>query len=177
MIGVIVLTPLLDILAGTAVEPQLDNFRTYPALLAIIAPLVSDAGALGGILSSRISSKLHLGVIRPRGWPEGAAWLDGSLVVGFGLVAFTGVGTLGYLYSLVHGTSPGAGVMIGGTLLAGVLSIGVVLVFGYYIAILSFRFGLDPDNQSVPIITSVMDLVGVLAFLFVLSLFGVTGHG
>ncbi len=177
MIGVIVLTPLLDILAGTAVEPQLDNFRTYPALLAIIAPLVSDAGALGGILSSRLSSKLHLGVIRPRGWPEGAAWLDGSLVVGFGLVAFTGVGTLGYLYSLVHGTSPGAGVMIGGTLLAGVLSIGVVLVFGYYIAILSFRFGLDPDNQSVPIITSVMDLAGVLAFLFVLSLFGVTGHG
>jgi mgtE-like transporter len=174
MVGVIALTPLLDILAGTAVEPQLNHFRTYPALLAIIAPLVSDAGALGGILSSRLSSKLHLGVIRPSGWPEGPAWLDASLVVAFGLVAFTAVGTLGYVYSLFHGASPGAGVMIGGTLLAGVLSIAVVLVFGYYIAVMSFRFGLDPDNQSVPIITSVMDLAGVLAFLFVLSLFGVT---
>ena len=177
MVGVILLTPLLDILAGTAVEPQLKHFETYPALLAIIAPLVSDAGALGGILSSRLSSKLHLGVIRPRGWPEGLAWLDASLVVAFGMFAFAGVGTLGYVYSLFRGTSPGAGVMIGGTLIAGALAIVVVVFFSYYIAVLSYRFGLDPDNQSVPIITSVMDLAGVLAFLFVLSLFGVTGHG
>ena len=61
--------------------------------------------------------------------------------------------------------------------MAGVLSIAIVIVFGYYIAVVSFRFGLDPDNQSVPIITSVMDLAGVVAFLFVLSLFGVTSHG
>jgi mgtE-like transporter len=177
MVGVILFTPVLDILAGTAVEPHLRSFQTYPALLAIIAPLVSDAGALGGILSSRLSSKLHLGVIRPRGWPDNAAWLDASLVVGFGLVAFTSVGVLGYVYSLFRGASPGAGVMIGGTLLAGALSIGVVLVFSYYVAVASFRFGLDPDNQSVPIITSVMDLAGVLAFLLVLSMLGVTSHG
>ena len=44
----------------------------------------------------------------------------------------------------------------------------------YYMAVVSFRFGLDPDNQSVPIITSVMDLAGVVCFLFVLSVFGVT---
>ena len=65
MVGVIVLTPFLDILAGTVVEPHLQHFVRYPALLAIIAPLVSDLGAIGGILSSRLSSKLHLGVISP----------------------------------------------------------------------------------------------------------------
>ena len=176
MVGVIALTPLLDILAGTAVEPQLQNFKQYPALLAVIAPLVSDLGAIGGIFSSRLSSKLHLGVISARGQPDAAAWLDGSFAVGFGLLAFTAVGTLGYVYSLVHGPSPGAGVMIGGTLLAGIIAIAVDLVFSYYIAVLSFRIGLDPDNQSVPIITSVMDLAGVVSFLFVLSVFGVTGH-
>ena len=174
MVGVIALTPLLDILAGTVVEPHLQHFVRYPALIAIIAPLVSDLGAIGGILSSRLSSKLHLGVISPRGRPEGAAWLDGSLAVGFGLVAFTAVGTLGYAYSLVRGPSPGAGIMIGGTLLAGVIAIAIAVVFSYYVAILSFRFGLDPDNQSVPIITSVMDLAGVVCFLFVLAIFGVT---
>jgi mgtE-like transporter len=176
MVGVIALTPLLDILAGTAVEPQLQNFKQYPALLAVIAPLVSDLGAIGGILSSRLSSKLHLGVISARGRPDAVAWLDGSVAVGFGIVAFTAVGTLGYVYSLFHGPTPGAGVMIGATLLAGIIAIAVDLVFSYYIAILSFRIGLDPDNQSVPIITSVMDLAGVVSFLFVLSVFGVTGH-
>ena len=111
---------------------------------------------------------------RPRGRPEAAAWLDGSLAVGFGLVAFTAVGTLGYVYSLARGPSPGADVMIGATLLAGLIAIGVDLVFSYYVAVISFRFGLDPDNQSVPILTSVMDLAGVVSFLFVLSVFGVT---
>jgi mgtE-like transporter len=176
MTGVILLTPMLDILAGTAVEPKLASLARYPALIAIIAPLVSDLGALGGILSSRLSSKLHLGVITPRGRPEGPAWLDASLVVGFGLVAFVLVGSLGYGYSLLAGPSPGPGIMIGATLLAGVIALAVDLIFSYYVAIVSYRFGLDPDNQSVPIITSVMDLAGALSFLFVLAVFGVTTH-
>jgi mgtE-like transporter len=176
MTGVIVLTPILDILAGTAVEPNLDRFHQFPALIAIIAPLVSDAGALGGILCSRLSSKLHLGVITPRGRPEAPAYLDASLIVAFGVVAFTAVGTLGYIYSLFVGRSPGAVIMIGGTLLAGMMAIAMTIVTSYYLAILTYRRGLDPDNQTVPIITSVMDLFGVLSFLAVLSLLGVTGH-
>ena len=66
--------------------------------------------------------------------------------------------------------------MIGGTLLAGMMAIAMTIVTSYYLAILSYRRGLDPDNQTVPIITSVMDLFGVLSFLAVLSLLGVTGH-
>jgi mgtE-like transporter len=178
MVFVIVVTPLFDVAAGTFVEPQLGRFATFPALLVIIPPLVSDAGALGGIFSSRISSKLHLGVITPSGRPEIPAYLDASLVFGFGVMAFLAVGTLGYGYSLLVGRSPGAGVMVGGTLLAGVLATMITIVFSYYIAILSYRFGLDPDNQSIPIITSVMDLAGVLCFLAVLSVLGarVPGH-
>jgi mgtE-like transporter len=177
MVGVIVLTPLLDILAGTLVEPRIDRFHAYPGLLAVIPPLVSNAGALGGILSSRLSSKLHLGVISPRVRPEAPALLDGVLVSAFGVVAFFAVGLLGYLYGLVAGRSLGPGVMIGGTMLTGVLVTAIALVVAYYVAILSARFGLDPDNQSVPIITSVMDLAGVICFLLVLSLLGVATNG
>jgi mgtE-like transporter len=180
MTAVILLTPLLDILAGTVIEKRLDTFLALPGLLVIVPPLVSDAGALGGILSSRLASKLHLGVISPRGWPEAPAILDGSLIVGFGVVAFTLVGTLGFAYSvLAHQPNPGAGTMIGGTLVAGMMATAITLVVSYYIAVLTFRFGLDPDNHSVPIITSVMDLAGVLCFLFVLSVFGVhvIAHG
>lgn len=177
MVAVILLTPLLDIMAGAVVEPRLERFHVFPALIVIIPPLVSDAGALGGILCSRLSSKLHLGVISPRGRPEGPAYLDASLIVGFAAVAFTAVGTVGYLYSLVFGRSPGAVVMIGGTLAAGAISTVITIVVSYYIAVLTARFGLDPDNHAVPIITSVMDLAGVISFLFVLSLLGVGSHG
>jgi cation transporter-like permease len=39
------------------------------------------------------------------------------------------------------------------------------------------RFGLDPDNQGVPIITSLMDLAGVAAVLFAMGVSGATIHG
>jgi mgtE-like transporter len=52
----------------------------------------------------------------------------------------------------------------------------VAIPVAYYIAVITTRFGLDPDNHSVPIITSAMDLVGVVSFLAVLAVFGVTGH-
>jgi mgtE-like transporter len=173
MTGVILLTPLLDILAGTVVEPRIDHFTAFPGLLVIIPPLVSNAGALGGILSSRLSSKLHLGLISTRMWPERLAWADASLVMASGLVAFTLVGTLGFLYGVLVHKSLGPGVMIGGTVVTGVITTLIAILVGYYVAVLSSRFGLDPDNQSVPIITSVMDLAGIITFLLVLSLFGV----
>ena len=76
-------------------------------------------GALGGILSSRLSSKLHLGVISPKALPEPIALLDSALVVVSGLFAFLAVGTIGYVYGLFRGANLGPGVMIGGTVLTG----------------------------------------------------------
>ena len=53
----------------------------------------------------------------------------------------------------------------------------MTLVMGYYLAVITYRFGLDPDNQGVPIITSVMDLTGVAVVLFVMTSSGVLPHG
>src|SRR5437870_1507156 len=145
--------------------------------MVTIPSLVSNAGALGGILSSRLSSKLHLGVISTKAFPEPIALLDSALVFVSGLVAFVAVGTIGYVYGLFRGANLGPGVMIGGTVLTGVIATVISCFVGYYVAVLSARFGLDPDNQSVPTITSVMDLAGVVSFLVVLSLLGVVTHG
>lgn len=178
MLAVVLLTPLLDILAGAVLEPRLERFVEFPVLLVLVPPFVASAGALGGVLSSRLSSKLQLGIVTPRGRPEPAALLDAGLVAGSALVTFAFLGALGVLYTVISGSpSPGAWVLVGGALLAGMLATLIVaLPVSYYIAILTTRFGLDPDNHSVPTITSVMDLSGVLALLFVLSLLGVAAH-
>ena len=62
-------------------------------------------------------------------------------------------------------------------MLAGLLVLPLILVAGYYLAVLTSRFGLDPDNHAVPIITSVMDLAGVVALLLAMSLSGVALNG
>lgn len=178
MTGVILLTPLLDILAGGLLQAREPALAFVPALYLLIPPFVSQAGALGGILSSRLTSKLQLGVITARGRPEAPALVDASLILAFGLVVFTLIGVVTVALSNLTGLGhPGATTVIAGTLLAGVMALPITMVVAYYLAILTTRFGLDPDNQGVPIITSLMDLVGVACVLFAMSLLGVALHG
>ncbi len=178
MVAVILLTPLLDIAAGALLQAKEPVLTALPGLLILIPPFVSQAGALGGILSSRLSSKLQLGLITPRGLPEAPARLDAGLVIVFGVTIFMFIGAVAAVLSNMTGLAhPEAGTMIAGTLLAGVLALPVLIAVGYYLAIVTSRFGLDPDNQSVPIITSVMDLVGVAAVLIAMATLGVAVNG
>ena len=74
-------------IANALVEKRLAAFTTLPALLVLVPPFLEDTGALGGILASRLSSKLHLGLIEPTPRPQRAAWADFRLIAifaGFG---------------------------------------------------------------------------------------------
>jgi mgtE-like transporter len=175
MAGVGALAPLLDVFAGAVLEAHRTELDAIPGILILIPPFVSQAGALGGILSSRLSSKLQLGVITPRGRPERPALVDATTVVTLGIVVFTAIGAITALLASLTGVArPAAGTMVAGAVLAGLLVLPVTLVVGYYVAVLTTRFGLDPDNHGVPTITSTLDLTGVAAVLFVMSVLGVT---
>jgi len=178
MTATILLTPILDILSGGLQQARLAELTAVPVLLLLIPPFVSQAGALGGIFSSRITSKLQIGVITPSGRPDTPAIVDGSIVLGLSLVVFTLIGAISWALGATTGLPgmPGAWMLIGATLLAGVLVTPLTVLAGYYLAIITYRFGLDPDNQGVPIITSVMDLAGVAVILIVMTSSGVL-HG
>jgi mgtE-like transporter len=174
MLAVVALSPLLDIVAGALLQAHSGELQAVPAVLILIPPFVSQAGALGGILSSRLSSKLQLGVITPRGRPEIPALVDGAIVIVFGVVDFTTIGAVAWALSrLTAGPDPGAAALIGATMLAGAIVLPITLVVGYELAVLTSRFGIDPDNQGVPFITSFLDLAGVAAILLVMRTSGV----
>jgi mgtE-like transporter len=177
MTAVILLTPILDIVSGALQESRLQELLQVPVLLTLIPPFVSQAGALGGIFASRISSKLQIGVVTPKGFPEVPALVDASIVLGLGVVVFSliGVVAVGLTSIAHHVVQPGLVVL--GTIIAGLIATPVTIVLSYYLAIVTYRFGLDPDNQTVPIITSVMDLAGVAGILVVMTLLGVLTHG
>lgn len=174
MLAVVALAPLLDIVAGALLQAHDGELRAVPAVLILIPPFISQAGALGGILSSRLSSKLQLGVITSRGRPEIPALVDGAIVVVLGVAVFTTIGAVSWALSrLTAGPDPGAAALIGATMLAGAIVLPITLVVGYYLAVLTSRFGVDPDNQGVPFITSLLDLAGVAAILLVMRTSGV----
>ena len=179
MTAVILLTPILDVLAGSLLRARQDQLVAVPVLLALIPPFVSQAGALGGIFASRTASKLQIGVITARGLPEIPALVDASIVSALSLAVFAMVGVVAFVLGVATDLvgMPSFQALVGGTILAGLVVTPITLVASYYLAIGTFRFGLDPDNQSVPIITSAMDLAGVATVLFVMTSLGVLPNG
>jgi mgtE-like transporter len=173
-IAVLVVFGTVDLVAGLFLESRLQRFLDFPALLVLLPPFLEGAGALGGILSSRLSSKLHLGVLSPRGWPEGVAWLDATIIFLFAVFMFALRGLAAGVAGEVMGlASPGILSMVGVSLVGGLLATTLTVVLAYYTAIATTRLGLDPDNHGIPIITSTMDLLGVIAFMIGLLALGV----
>jgi mgtE-like transporter len=166
---------VLDVLAGAVVEPRIDAvFLPFPALLIVIPGFLENTGALGAILSSRLGSKLHLGAVSPKAKPEAAALLDGTIVLALGLTVYgvTALATLG-LAEVIGADYPGVLRFVGIVLFGGLLATLLAAVIGYYAAITTFRFGLDPDNHTIPLVTSGMDLMGVICLVVALTVFGV----
>jgi mgtE-like transporter len=174
-VAVLVVFGTIDLVAGLFIESRLERFLAYPALLVLLPPFLESAGALGGILSSRLSSKLHLGALSPRGWPEGVAWLDATIIFLFAFFMFSLRGVAAGVVGDVMGlASPGIVAMLGVSLVGGMIATALVIPLAYYTAIATARLGLDPDNHGIPIITSTMDLLGVIAFMIGLLALGIT---
>lgn len=172
---VLAIAIVLDVLAGTVVQPRMEDvFLTYPALLILIPGFLENTGALGSILAARLGSKLHLGVVTPSARPEAVAYLDGAIVLSLGITVYavTAITTLP-IAELLNQAYPGALRFVGIVLVGGIMATLVAALLGYYAAITTYRFGFDPDNHTIPLVTSGMDLMGVTCLVLALVIFGV----
>lgn len=170
---VLFLAGLLDVFAGHFVEARLGQFEELPALLMLIPPILGNAGGLGGMLSSRLASKLHLGVMPPKGLPSSLAVIDFVTVFLIALAVFPLMGYAGAaLAPVVRLASPGVVEMVEVATVAGVMATTLATVVAYYSAVATYRLGWDPDNHGIPMITSAMDFVGVICFVIALGLTG-----
>jgi len=175
---VLLIAGTIDLMAGSILEQKVDSLLAIPALIILVPPFLEDTNALAGILSSRIASKLHLGLIDPTPWPQALAWADIAINVVFAVSVFFMVGFSANLVAVVLGkVTPGFVTMISVSLLAGALATIASTAVAYYSAIATFRFGWDPDNFSIPISSAVMDLIGTLCLVLVILLLGVNAHG
>jgi mgtE-like transporter len=161
-------------MAGITVEKRLDSFSHYPTLLVLLPAFLSSAGALGGILSSRLASKLHLGLVAPLNVPSREARRDITLVVVLAVpvFVFNAVGAH-FVGRLLGQPSPGLLRMLGVTMLGGTVAVAFVAVVAYYGTVAAFRFGVDPDTYGIPVVTSSVDFAGAFALVLAIVALGV----
>jgi len=175
---ILALTGTVTILVGVALQNREEQFTTLLALSILLPAFLQEGGALGGILSSRLSSKVHLGLIEPRGIPRFAAFRDFTLTYIFAAGVYVFVGAASHLIAGVlfpEGASPGLLAMIGVSALAGLIATTTAVLAAYYGSTLSYRLGLDPDTYGIPIITAAVDLLGFMSLIIALIVFGLAG--
>jgi mgtE-like transporter len=162
----------VDVLAGVVVEARAQEQFGAAALLVLIPPFIANCGSLGGMLSSRLASKLHVGLLAPRPLPGKLATLDFSLTALLAFLAFTGVGLAGWLAAVLVPNVDPLPLMttLGVTWLAGLFALPILSLTAYAAAATSFRFGFDPDNHGIPIVTATMDLSGVVCLVAAITL-------
>ncbi len=166
-IPILFICGILSALAGITLDMRLQSLIAIPAILVIIPPFLGESNALGGILSTRLSSMLHIGTVNPKRVPDKLVYANFAVIYLFSIFVFSFVGILTYVAStLLDITTPNIFEMVSISLLGGILCTTFLNLASYYIAILSFRIGMDPDNDTIPLITSLTDVVGVLCLLF-----------
>ena len=175
---ILALTGTVTILVGVALQEREEQFTTLLALSILLPAFLQEGGALGGILSSRLSSKVHLGLIEPRGIPQFTAFRDFTLTYIFAAGVYVFIGAASHFLAVVlfpPGSSPGLLAMIGISALAGLIATTTAVLAAYYGSTISYRLGLDPDTYGIPIITAAVDLFGFMSLIIALIVFGLAG--
>ena len=159
--------------AGFLLASQMGLFRLSPWVITLYPIVISAKGVGSGLLSGRLSTGLHLGIIHPRFFGNTKSFykLIEALIV---LTLVTSVTIWGV--SLVFGH------LFWGITLADFPSILVVMVatmaLGLLVSFLtikvsfiSFEKGLDPDVVVYPIMSTIADIFITLCYVAVLNLF------
>jgi mgtE-like transporter len=174
-VPILVLAGCISALAGVTLEKSFVRFEALPALLVLVPAHLSSSGALGGILSGRLSSKLFLGLVEPQTSPNREARRDISLVLFLAVpvYVFNGLGAH-WVARLLGEASPGLGQMIAASLIGGALAALFVVSVAYYGTVAAYRTGVDPDTYGIPLVSSSVDFVGAFTLIIAIALLGLS---
>jgi len=155
----------LELLSGLALGAFEATLLRYPSLLVLVPVTIGTAGNLGSVLSARLSTDMHLGLLTFSA--ENDRLVGNALAsVLLALTVFPLVGVGAWAVTWVTGTArlaPGTVVtvaFVSGLALA-VFVVGVTLVTTYA----AVRFELDPDDVVIPTVTNVSDVLGVVVLV------------
>lgn len=156
---------VIGVLAGQLLAFYEDRLLALPVLLALVPAVNGIGGNVGSVLGSRVASGLHVGGL----WSNEARGfrtdLTASLVLT--LVTFTFLGAFAFLAGPLLGLEVAVTFqdIVATTLLAGVGLIIVMMLLVIVVGMLAHRYGWDPDNLVVPVLTTAGDTLGIVFLL------------
>ncbi len=167
---VLIVGGAVSILAGLTVQGRIDGLSEYPIFLVLLPPLLSINGAIGSILSARISTKLHLGTVRSERFAFSPVSEDVTVSYLLTIPIFLMLGLFcAALAEFGHLAGPAWYLVVAVAVIAGIVATTFSSILGYFTAVVTYRFGFDPDNFAVPAVTSGSDLVGAVVLMITIG--------
>ena len=159
---------ILGTLAGGILNGSITTLLKSQTLLTLVPLFSGESGGLVSVLSARLSSGLHSGLIEAELKPGKVTLENFSIVLFLSLIMFPVIGFLAEASTTVLGNT-GVNYLnaILISLIAGMIVVGVMLFIVFYISTISYRRGLDPDNIVIPLSTSLTDSISTLVLVVV----------
>lgn len=167
---VLLLCSFLGVSAGGILNSSVETLLTNPSLLTLLPLFSGVSGSLISILSARLSSGLHYGLIEPLKKPTGESIHNFLICYILAVVMYPLIGFIAEDSTDILGlTGVGFVNIISISTISGFILLSLMIFVVYFISITSYNRDLDPDNIVIPISTSVTDAISSLT-LIVISL-------
>ena len=139
-------------------------------LLAVMVPaMIGMGGNLGSIMSARLSTRLHLGTTTFDPTDQ-VLWANVAGIFALAATVFTALAIGVWLIGQVVGTGLRLWQLLVISLGSGLAIAGVAVIASVVATYGSYRLGVDPDDTTIPIVTNVVDVFGMIVFLAVARL-------
>lgn len=169
---------LVSLFAGGLMAVFTPQFSASPWILALFPPVLTVRGGIGGIFSGNLATMLHLGLVKPR-LRENTPNYYGLVksVTTITVVDTLILGSVSFIFNLASGAAtPGMWlIFLSVPTVACTLAVSFSVPLTSYIAIETYRRGLDPDIIVYPILASMNDIIVTAFYVAVVSLVLVGG--
>ena len=169
MFPLLIVLSIIVLFAGITLEDAEEMLERYGILAVMVPTMVDMGGNLGAILSSRLSTRLHLGTTEfdPR---DRELWANVIAILALAATIFTALAVGAFLLGTVLGIGLPLSTLLVISLVSG-MSVSVIAIgFSFAATVASYRLGIDPDDTTIPIVTNVVDVFGMVIFIGVSAL-------
>ncbi len=161
MVPLLAVLSVLQMGSGSVLERFEEQLLTQPSLLVLVPVMIGTAGNLGSIMCARLSTQLHLGVLEFS--PDNPnVRANVAAVFGLAVTVFFLLGIASWAIGRLLGGSLGLGTLLFITMVSGMLLAVWVVIVSSVAVYVSYRLGYDPDDTTIPVVTNVSDVTGVL---------------
>jgi mgtE-like transporter len=166
MFPLLVVLSVIVLLAGVTLEDARALLAEYPILAVMVPTMVDMGGNLGAMLSSRLSTRFHLGTaeLDPR---DRVLWANVAAILALAASVFTALAAGATLLGAAVDSTLAFRQLLVISLVSGLSVATIAVAFSFVATYASYRLGVDPDDTTIPVVTNAVDVSGMVIFITV----------